>query len=126
MVKGHICPVRSRLRFSTKNVPFVNGGDARPVHFSCEQRSAVGVSHGRVRILLVCPELCVLVLKVFNGMSLGELEAFVAEQENLASAANPEQEESPERGEVLDVRLGEKHVQEHGRSHAHPSTDSLL
>lgn len=43
-------------------------------------------------------------------MSLGELETFITEQEKLASAANPEQEESPESGEVLDVRLREKHI----------------
>lgn len=43
-------------------------------------------------------------------MSLGELETLITEQEKLASAANPEQEESPESREVLDVRLREKHI----------------
>lgn len=49
-------------------------------------------------------------------MSLGELEAWITGQEKLASAADPEREESPEHAEVLDVRLREKHVQERGRS----------
>lgn len=34
-------PVRSRLRFSSKNVPFMNGSDVRPLQFSCEQRNTV-------------------------------------------------------------------------------------
>lgn len=49
-------------------------------------------------------------------MSLGELETLITEQEKLASAADPEQEERPEQEEVLDVRLREKHNQEHGGS----------
>lgn len=53
---------------------------------------------------------------MFNRTSLGELETLITEQEKLASAANPEQEERPEHAEVLDVRLREKHIQEHGRS----------
>eukprot|EP00066_Takifugu_rubripes_P027134 XP_011616400.1 PREDICTED: LOW QUALITY PROTEIN: sorting nexin-19 [Takifugu rubripes] len=80
---------KSRLRFSNKNVPFVNGAEVRPVQFSCEQRNTV-----------------------FSRMSLGELETWITEQEKLASAADPEREESPEHAEVLDVRLREKHVQE--------------
>lgn len=47
-------------------------------------------------------------LKVFSRLSLEELEAFITEQEKLASGADPE-EGSPEHGQVLDVRLREKH-----------------
>lgn len=57
-----------------------------------------------------------LVLKVFSRTSLGGLETLLTEQERLASAAPPEPEEHPEHAEVLDVRLREKHIQEHGRS----------
>ncbi|TNN33275.1 Sorting nexin-19 [Liparis tanakae] len=50
---------RSRLKFSGKGVPFMNGSDIRaPVSFSWEQTGTA-----------------------FNGMSLGDLQAFIAEQE---------------------------------------------
>lgn len=49
-------------------------------------------------------------------MSLGELETLISEQEKLASAADPEQDERPEHAEVLDVRLRETHNQEQGRN----------
>lgn len=63
--------------------------------------------------LLAFEGLC-LVVKVFSRMSLGELEAFISEQEKLASGADPEQRESPGHTELLDVRLGEKHCPEPG------------
>ncbi|XP_070685169.1 sorting nexin-19 [Pempheris klunzingeri] len=60
---------KSRLKFSSKNIPFMNGSDIRPpVLFSSEQTSAV-----------------------FNGMSLGDLQAFITDQETLASRC-PEKE----------------------------------
>lgn len=61
-----------------------------------------------------------LVLKVFSRMSLGELETFITEQEEVASRADPEQEESPEQGEVLEVRLGEKGCPEPGTDGSRP------
>lgn len=55
-----------------------------------------------------------LVSQVFSRMSLGELETLISEQEQLASAADPERDERPEHAEVLDVRLRETHNQEQG------------
>ncbi|XP_050921318.1 sorting nexin-19 isoform X2 [Lates calcarifer] len=64
---------KSRLKFSSKNIPFMNGSDIRPpVLFSWEQTSTA-----------------------FNGMSLGDLQAFITEQEKLAFRAEPEREDSP-------------------------------
>lgn len=89
------CPSRSRLKFSSKNIPFMNGLDVRPVQFSYEQTSAVSIctAHG-------CPLIFVifnlfLLSKVFNRMSLGGLEDFLTEQENLASRTEPEREDTP-------------------------------
>ncbi|XP_056139465.1 sorting nexin-19-like [Lampris incognitus] len=54
---------KSRLRFSSKNSPFMNGSDVRPqVVFSCEQNNSI-----------------------FNSMSLGDLEAFITGQERQIS-----------------------------------------
>ncbi|XP_068561763.1 sorting nexin-19 isoform X2 [Cebidichthys violaceus] len=64
---------RSRLKFSSKNIPFMNGSDVRPpVLFSWEQTSAV-----------------------FSGMSLGDLQAFVSEREKMCVRVEPESEDSP-------------------------------
>lgn len=52
-------------------------------------------------------------------MSLGELEAFIAEQERLVSGADPEQEESPEHRELRDAGLGEKRCPEPGTNRSH-------
>ncbi|XP_034403888.1 sorting nexin-19 isoform X2 [Cyclopterus lumpus] len=68
---------RSRLKFSSKSIPFMNGSDIRPpVSFSWEQTSTV-----------------------FNGMSLGDLKAFIAEQEQLSVRAESERVDSPGTGE---------------------------
>ncbi|XP_044059656.1 sorting nexin-19 [Siniperca chuatsi] len=84
---------KSRLKFSSKNIPFMNGSDMRPaVLFSCEQTSTV-----------------------FNGMSLGDLQAFITEQEKRAIRAEPEREDSPvvrEFGCYLDDSLRGEHSQE--------------
>ncbi|XP_076590851.1 sorting nexin-19 isoform X2 [Chaetodon auriga] len=64
---------KSRLKFPSKNLPFMNGSDIRPpVLFSLEQTNTV-----------------------FNGMSLGDLQAFIMEQEKLSIRAEPEKEDSP-------------------------------
>ncbi|XP_071327718.1 sorting nexin-19 [Trachinotus anak] len=64
---------KSRLKFSSKNIPAMNGSDIRPpVLFSSEQTSTV-----------------------FNRMCLGDLQAFITEQEKLALRAEPEREDSP-------------------------------
>ncbi|XP_010755566.3 sorting nexin-19 [Larimichthys crocea] len=84
---------KSRLKFSSKNIPFMNGSDIRPsVLFSWDQTSTV-----------------------FNGMSLGDLQAFVTEQETLSIRAEPEMEGSPavrEFGDYLMGSLSGKHSQE--------------
>ncbi|KAI3354653.1 hypothetical protein L3Q82_019142 [Scortum barcoo] len=84
---------KSRLKFSSKNVPFINGSDMRPpVVFSWEQTSTV-----------------------FNGMSLGDLQTFITEQEKVALRAGLEMELSPEVkgfGGSLDDSLGEERSQE--------------
>ncbi|XP_075994333.1 sorting nexin-19-like isoform X2 [Genypterus blacodes] len=76
---------KSRLKFSSKNFPSLNGSDPRPpVLFSLEQSSPV-----------------------FIGRSLEELKAFITEQESQADRAEPCREEeapgfrgtSPEPGE---------------------------
>ncbi|XP_029135354.2 sorting nexin-19 [Labrus bergylta] len=75
---------KSRMKFSSKNIPFMNGSDIRPsVLFSWEKTS-----------------------KVFSGMSLGDLQAFISEQEKLDTRDLLEREESPgidEFGGRLDV-----------------------
>lgn len=60
-----------------------------------------------------------LLSKVFNGMSLGDLQAFIGEQEKLAIKAEPE--DSPEVKEFegyLDDSLRGKHSQEPGKNGA--------
>ncbi|KAJ3590068.1 hypothetical protein NHX12_008025 [Muraenolepis orangiensis] len=52
---------RSRLRFSNKSSPFVNGSDVRPQTLFCWEKSNT----------------------LFNGISLADLEAFVTGQERL-------------------------------------------
>ncbi|XP_070826488.1 sorting nexin-19 [Chaetodon trifascialis] len=80
---------KSRLKFPSKNLLFMNGSDIRlPVLFSLEQTNTV-----------------------FNGMSLGDLQAFIMEQEKLSVRAEPEREESPVVREFRD-RLVDKHSQE--------------
>lgn len=61
--------------------------------------------------------------QVFGRMSLEELERFIAEQEDAASGAEPEPEERPGHGQVLDVRLGEKRCPEPG---SEPGTEPEL
>lgn len=84
---------KSRLKFANKNVPFMNGSDIRPpVLFNCEQSG-----------------------KVFSGMSLGDLEAFITEQEKLTIRNEPEREDSPvvrEYGGYRVDSLSEMHSQE--------------
>lgn len=53
---------KSRLKFATKNVPLMNGSDVRPPPL-------FSVDHSRT---------------VFNGMTFGDLEAFITDQERLA------------------------------------------
>ncbi|XP_034723006.1 sorting nexin-19 isoform X2 [Etheostoma cragini] len=84
---------KSRLKFSSKNIPFINGSDIRPkVLFSREQTNTV-----------------------FNGMSLGDLQAFITKQEKLAIGVESDREDSPVRREFggnLDDSLRGKHSQE--------------
>ncbi|XP_034557352.1 sorting nexin-19 [Notolabrus celidotus] len=64
---------KSRMKFSSKNIPLLNGSDIRPpVLFSWEKTS-----------------------KVFNRMSLGDLQGFIAEQEKLDVGEHQEREDSP-------------------------------
>ncbi|XP_008278777.1 sorting nexin-19 [Stegastes partitus] len=85
---------KSRLKFSSKNIPFMNGSDIRaPVLFSWDQTSTV-----------------------FKGMSLKDLQAFVAEQEVESIRAELEKEGSPVLGEFggcLDDNLGGKPSRQH-------------
>ncbi|XP_035535660.1 sorting nexin-19 [Morone saxatilis] len=79
---------KSRLKFSSKNIPFMNGSDIRPpVLFSLDQTSTV-----------------------FNGMSFTDLQAFITEQEKLSIGAEMEREDSPVGCLVGSLR--EKHSQE--------------
>uniref|UniRef100_UPI0037E766D1 sorting nexin-19-like n=1 Tax=Semicossyphus pulcher TaxID=241346 RepID=UPI0037E766D1 len=91
---------KSRLKFSSKNIPFMNGSDIRPsVLFSSEQTSTV-----------------------FNGMSLGDLQTFIAKQEQFDIGADAEMEDSPVMREFtgyLDVSLRERNSQE-------PSSETAL
>ncbi|KAL7400634.1 hypothetical protein ABVT39_015269 [Epinephelus coioides] len=84
---------KSRLKFSSKNVPFMNGSDIRPpVLFSWEKTSAV-----------------------LNGMSLEDLQVFVSDQERLSIRAESEKEDSPvikQFGVYLDESFRGKHGQE--------------
>ncbi|XP_061682742.1 sorting nexin-19-like isoform X8 [Syngnathoides biaculeatus] len=58
---------RSRLKFSSKSTPFINGSDMRPpVLFSLEQTHTV-----------------------FNGISLEDLQNFIHKQENLSITSMP-------------------------------------
>lgn len=64
---------KSRLKFPNKTVPFINGSDIRPpVLFSLEQKSTV-----------------------FEGMMMGDLEAFICEHEKLSVAADGVWEDGP-------------------------------
>ncbi|XP_039986445.1 sorting nexin-19-like isoform X2 [Xiphias gladius] len=64
---------KSRLKFSSKNIPSMNGSDIRPsVLFSLEQTSTV-----------------------FNRMSLQDLQAFITEQEKQAVRSEQERDDSP-------------------------------
>lgn len=68
---------RSRLKLSGKTIPLVNGSDIRPtILFSLEQTSTV-----------------------FNGMSLGDFEAFIIDRERLALRPEAEKEETTVVGE---------------------------
>ncbi|XP_022618690.1 sorting nexin-19 [Seriola dumerili] len=83
---------KSRLKFSSKNIPSMNGSDMRPqVLFSCEQTSTV-----------------------FNRKSLRELQAFITEQEKLALGEEPEREDSPAVRGGLDDEMRGKQSQERG------------
>ncbi|RVE64441.1 hypothetical protein OJAV_G00125820 [Oryzias javanicus] len=85
---------RSRLKLSAKSVPFMNGSDVRaPVLFSCDQTATM-----------------------FNGMSLGDLEAFLDKQEKLSAGAEEEEEVRPSSGQQggwVDVHRAEQ-GQRHG------------
>lgn len=112
---------RSRLKFSTKNIPFMNGSDIRPsVLFSCDQTSTVSnpllIFHfgGAVTAMTSSS----LLFKVFNRMSLGDLEAFVTEQEKLASRSEPGREDG------LGVRKY-KHSPEPGKNTARSHTSII-
>lgn len=64
---------KSRLKFSSKNVPLMNGSDVRPPPlFSFDQNNTV-----------------------FNRMTLGELEAFITEREKLAIRQDSYSADSP-------------------------------
>ncbi|CAB1458510.1 unnamed protein product, partial [Pleuronectes platessa] len=84
---------KSRLKFSSKNSPSMNGSDIRPpVLFSWGQTSTV-----------------------FSGMSLGDLQAFITEQEKLCIRVESEREQSPVSREFrgyLDDSLRGKQSQE--------------
>ncbi|XP_024121084.1 sorting nexin-19 [Oryzias melastigma] len=80
---------RSRLKLSGKSVPFMNGSDVRaPVLFSCDQTATM-----------------------FNGMSLGDLEAFLDKQEKLSAGAEEGEEGRPgsgQQGGCVDVHRAEQ------------------
>ncbi|KAM3615462.1 uncharacterized protein V6R79_002660 [Siganus canaliculatus] len=64
---------KSRLKFSSKNIPTMNGSEIRsPVLFSWESSS-----------------------KVMNGMSLENLETFITSQEKLSIRDEPEKDDCP-------------------------------
>ncbi|XP_057694550.1 sorting nexin-19-like [Corythoichthys intestinalis] len=64
---------KSRLKFSSKNIPFLNGSDIeQPVLFSLEQTHTM-----------------------FNGMSLEDLQNFIYKQENLSITLTPNCAEGP-------------------------------
>ncbi|XP_077579281.1 sorting nexin-19-like isoform X2 [Stigmatopora nigra] len=64
---------KSRLKFSSKNIPFLNGSDiGQPVLFSLEQANTI-----------------------FNGMSLEDLQNFIYRQENLSVTSTPNCADSP-------------------------------
>ncbi|KAM4628193.1 sorting nexin-19 [Polymixia lowei] len=97
---------KSRLKFSNKNTPFINGSDIKPqVLFHWEQSSTV-----------------------FNGMSLADLEAFITEQERLTSIPALRDEE-PEREDSLPVGESEASGCQENRgaeqSH-HPVSETAL
>ncbi|XP_034095835.1 sorting nexin-19 isoform X2 [Gymnodraco acuticeps] len=84
---------RSRLKFSSKSIPFMNGSDIRPpLLFSWDQISTV-----------------------FSGMSFGDLQAFITDQEKLSVRIESEREGSPVRrefgGDICD-RMRRNHSQE--------------
>lgn len=60
-------------------------------------------------------------MKVFNGMSLGDLQAFITEQEKLSIRGEPESDDSPVvrefRGHIIDSLSG-KQSQEAGKNMA--------
>ncbi|XP_023130419.2 sorting nexin-19 [Amphiprion ocellaris] len=75
---------KSRLKFSSKNIPFMNGSDIRPqVLLSCDQTSTV-----------------------FKRMSLRGLQEFITEQEIVSVRAEPEREGSLVLGEFPSLTLG--------------------
>ncbi|CAG6007479.1 unnamed protein product [Menidia menidia] len=94
---GKLCTdkKKSRLKLSGKNIPLVNGTDTRPaVLFKLDQTGTV-----------------------FNGMSLGDLQAFISEQENVSGKAMAVREGSPVSkpcGAALDHTMFKKQSQEHG------------
>lgn len=66
--------------------------------------------------------------KVFSRMSLGDLEAFITEQEKLASRSEPEREDSlvvRKYGSYLVDRLSGKHSREPGKNSARSYTEIL-
>ncbi|XP_029964061.1 sorting nexin-19 isoform X2 [Salarias fasciatus] len=86
---------KSRLKFPSKNVPFMNGSDMKPqVLFSWDQTNMV-----------------------FKGTSLGDLQAFICEQEKLSIRAEADSEGSPVLRESRGFLCGdelEKKTTEHG------------
>ncbi|XP_034024961.1 sorting nexin-19 [Thalassophryne amazonica] len=73
---------KSRLRFPSKNIPFMNGADMRPaVLFSSEQSNTV-----------------------FNGMSLVEFEVLISKQETLSIRVETEKGNSPAIEELRSCR----------------------
>lgn len=117
----------------------MNGSDIRPpVLLSWEQTSTVSNLHynllcttgiccfsnpgaflGMMQVFPGFSTFSSLLSKVFNGMSLGDLQAFINEQEKLAISDEPEREDSPEVKELggcLDDSLGGKPSQEPGKN----------
>ncbi|CAJ1065997.1 sorting nexin-19 [Xyrichtys novacula] len=84
---------KSRMKFSSKNIPLMNGSDIKPsVLFGLEKIS-----------------------KVFNRMTLGDLQAFILEQEKSDSGDHQGREDSPMIKEFrghLDFSLRKKNIRD--------------
>ncbi|XP_013887417.1 sorting nexin-19 [Austrofundulus limnaeus] len=86
---------KSRLKLNSKNVPFLNGSDIRPpVLFDCDQNNTV-----------------------MNGMSLGDLQTFITEQEKLSVGKIAEREDILDLEQhvgFMDPDMAANQSQEHG------------